>query len=203
MCARILIALAAAALPALGQQPSSATLTLQADKPGPQISRNIYGQFAEHLGPASTKASGSAKTPRFRTRADPQRCRGGAERAEGAGAALARRLFRRRVPLEGRHRPARKRPVSDQLRIGAAWWRTTTSARTSSWTSASMLGADPYICGNVGSGRFRRLMEWVEYMTSAEPIRRWPTCAQNGRDRAVEGEVSRASATKAGAAAAT
>jgi alpha-N-arabinofuranosidase len=28
------------------------------------------------------------------------------------------------------------------------------------------LGAEPYICGNVGSGTVREMMEWVEYMTS-------------------------------------
>jgi alpha-N-arabinofuranosidase len=30
-----------------------------------------------------------------------------------------------------------------------------------------MLGAAPYVCGNVGSGTVREMMEWVEYMTSA------------------------------------
>ena len=30
--------------------PASATLTLRADTPGPVINKNIYGQFAEHLG---------------------------------------------------------------------------------------------------------------------------------------------------------
>jgi alpha-N-arabinofuranosidase len=28
------------------------------------------------------------------------------------------------------------------------------------------LGAEPYVCGNVGSGSVREMMEWVEYMTS-------------------------------------
>jgi alpha-N-arabinofuranosidase len=29
------------------------------------------------------------------------------------------------------------------------------------------IGAEPYVCGNVGSGSVREMMEWVEYMTSA------------------------------------
>ncbi|MEZ0327155.1 MAG: alpha-N-arabinofuranosidase, partial [Fimbriimonas sp.] len=29
-----------------------------------------------------------------------------------------------------------------------------------------MLGAEPYVCGNVGSGTPQEMMEWVEYMTS-------------------------------------
>ena len=50
MSARILLALAAAAMPALAQQASSASLTIHADRPGPQVNRQLFGQFAEHLG---------------------------------------------------------------------------------------------------------------------------------------------------------
>ena len=37
---------------ALAQSNAAAqvTVTIQADQPGPKISRNLYGQFAEHLG---------------------------------------------------------------------------------------------------------------------------------------------------------
>src|SRR5215469_1328065 len=50
MSARILLALAAAALPALAQQASSASLTIHADRSGPRVNRQLFGQFAEHLG---------------------------------------------------------------------------------------------------------------------------------------------------------
>src|SRR5664279_4670266 len=50
MSTRILLALAAVALSALAQQSSSASLTIHADQPGPQVNRQLYGQFAEHLG---------------------------------------------------------------------------------------------------------------------------------------------------------
>src|SRR6201992_711933 len=50
MTARILLALAAAALPGLAQQASSASLTIHADPPGPQVNRALFVQFAEHLG---------------------------------------------------------------------------------------------------------------------------------------------------------
>ena len=37
--------------PTAGAAESAAvTVTIQADQPGPKIDRNIYGQFAEHLG---------------------------------------------------------------------------------------------------------------------------------------------------------
>src|ERR1039458_8329173 len=50
MSAQILLALAAVALPVLAQQASSASLTIHADRPGPQVNRQLFGQFAEHLG---------------------------------------------------------------------------------------------------------------------------------------------------------
>ena len=38
-----------------------------------------------------------------------------------------------------------------------------------------MLGAEPYICGNVGSGTVREMSEWVEYMTfdGESPMANW------------------------------
>ena len=30
--------------------PMEVTVTIRADQPGPEINRNVYGQFAEHLG---------------------------------------------------------------------------------------------------------------------------------------------------------
>ena len=37
-------------LPALAQQPASVRLEVKANQPGSKISREIFGQFAEHLG---------------------------------------------------------------------------------------------------------------------------------------------------------
>lgn len=44
------------------------------------------------------------------------------------------------------------------------------------------LGAEPYICGNVGSGTVYEMQQWVEYMTFAEksPMADWRQ--ENGRD---------------------
>src|SRR5689334_25196493 len=50
MPTRILLAVAAAALPALAQQSPSASITIHADRPGSQVNRQLFGQFAEHLG---------------------------------------------------------------------------------------------------------------------------------------------------------
>ena len=47
-----------------------ATLTIHADQPGGTINRNIYGQFAEHLGRGIYEGDlGRARSRRSRTRA--------------------------------------------------------------------------------------------------------------------------------------
>ena len=42
---------------------ASVDLTVNADQPGPVINKNIYGQFAEHLGHGIYEVSGSVKNP--------------------------------------------------------------------------------------------------------------------------------------------
>jgi hypothetical protein len=60
-----LLAVAMAAPVAAAQR---VALFIDVSKPGPKIDRNLFGQFAEHLG-HGTKESGSARTSKFRTRA--------------------------------------------------------------------------------------------------------------------------------------
>ncbi|HEX6276416.1 MAG TPA: alpha-N-arabinofuranosidase [Polyangiaceae bacterium] len=44
------------------------------------------------------------------------------------------------------------------------------------------IGAEPYVCGNVGSGTVREMMEWVEYMTSDAESPMANLRRKNGRD---------------------
>lgn len=46
-----------------------------------------------------------------------------------------------------------------------------------------LLGAEPYICGNVGSGTVQEMSEWMEYMTfdGDSPMANWRR--ENGRDQ--------------------
>ena len=46
-----------------------------------------------------------------------------------------------------------------------------------------LIGADPYICGNVGSGTVREMSEWVEYITfdGESPMANWRK--ENGREK--------------------
>ena len=97
-----------------------ARVVIDLDVPGPTISRHLYGHFAEHLGRCIYGGfwvgEDSADPERGR---HPPRRRRGAAGAEHPQPALAGRLLRRRVPLEGRHRPAAsQRPPDGQHPLG-------------------------------------------------------------------------------------
>jgi alpha-N-arabinofuranosidase len=166
MSARILLALAAAALPDLAQQASSASLTIHADRPGPQVSRQLFGQFAEHLGAGiygGIWVGEDSKIPNTR----------------GYRNDVLQALRDLKVPVvrwpggcfadeynwrEGVG-PRSKRPI----KINTHWGGVTESNTFGThefMDFAEMIGAEAYISGNVGSASPRELAEWVEYVTS-------------------------------------
>ena len=96
-----------------------AKATLQADKPGPQISRNLYGQFSEHLGGGIYDGIWVGEDSRHSQRPRHSQRRGRSpEGHQDADGALARRMFRRRLPLARRHRPARPAPRTQEQLVG-------------------------------------------------------------------------------------
>ncbi len=166
MSARILLALAAAALPALAQHASSASLTIHADRPGPQVNRQLFGQFAEHLGAGiygGIWVGEDSKIPNTR----------------GYRNDVLQALRDLKVPVvrwpggcfadeynwrEGVG-PRSKRPV----KINTHWGGVTepnTFGTHEFMEFAELIGAEAYISGNVGSASPRELAEWVEYVTS-------------------------------------
>lgn len=163
---RILIALLVAALSASAQQPLSASLTIKAGQPGPQVNRQIFGQFAEHLGAGiygGIWVGENSKIPNTR----------------GYRNDVLQALRDLKVPVirwpggcfadeynwrEGVG-PRAKRPV----KINTHWGGVTepNSFGTHEFLDfAELVGAEPYISGNVGSAPPRELAEWVEYVTS-------------------------------------
>ena len=104
---------------ALASPPSSVRLEIDADQPGAKISRDIFGQFAEHLG--SGIYGGIWVGPelaRAQRPWNPQRrgCR--TARNSRAQRALARRLLWRQLSLAQRHRPARTAACDPQPGLG-------------------------------------------------------------------------------------
>jgi alpha-L-arabinofuranosidase len=167
MSTRIFLSLFASALTALAQQqPLSADLAVRADHPGPQVSRQLFGQFAEHLGAGiygGIWVGEDSKIPNTR----------------GYRNDVLQALRDLKVPVirwpggcfadeynwrEGVG-PRSKRPV----KINTHWGKVTepNSFGTHEFLDfAELLGAEAYISGNVGSAPPRELAEWVEYVTS-------------------------------------
>ncbi|MBN9661029.1 MAG: alpha-N-arabinofuranosidase [Acidobacteria bacterium] len=166
MTIRILIVLLVAAFSASAQQPLSASLTIQTAQPGPQVNRQLFGQFAEHLGAGiygGIWVGENSKIPNTR----------------GYRNDVLQALRDLKVPVirwpggcfadeynwrEGVG-PRAKRPV----KINTHWGGVTepNSFGTHEFLDfAELVGAEAYISGNVGSAAPRELAEWVEYVTS-------------------------------------
>lgn len=162
MSTRILLVLLASALSAVAQQPLSADLTIRADQRGAQVNRQLFGQFAEHLGAGiygGIWVGEESKIPNTR----------------GYRNDVLQALRDLKVPVirwpggcfadeynwrEGVG-PRSKRPV----KINTHWGGVTepnTFGTHEFLDFAELLGTEAYISGNVGSGSPRELAEWVE-----------------------------------------
>jgi alpha-N-arabinofuranosidase len=169
---------------ALGQNPETnkATLVIRADQPGGVINKNIYGQFAEHLGRLIYE---------------------GLWVGEGSSIPNTRGLRNDVVAaLKELHVPVLRWPggcfadeyhwrdgigprASRPRRPNASWGGVDTNAfGTHEFMDlAEMLGADAYINGNLGSGTPQEMMDWIEYMTSDSDSTLANLRRQNGRDK--------------------
>jgi alpha-N-arabinofuranosidase len=174
--------LLAAALPISAQK--SATVTVKADEGTQIIPKEIYGQFAEHLGTCIYgglwvgEESDIPNVNGYRTdvlnalkelKVPVLRWPGGCFADEyhwmdGIG------------PKENRPKMVNNNwggPIEDN------------SFGTHEFLNlCEMLGCEPYISGNVGSGTVEELAKWVEYMTSDGDSPMARLRRQNGRDKA-------------------
>lgn len=165
MSTRILVVFLAAVLGAQAQT-ISADVTVRADQPGAQVNKQLFGQFAEHLGAGiygGIWVGEDSKIPN----------------THGYRNDVLQALRELKVPVvrwpggcfadeynwrEGVG-PRAKRPV----KINTHWGKVTepnTFGTHEFMNFAEMIGAEAYISGNVGSAPPRELAEWVEYVTS-------------------------------------
>ena len=147
-------------------QPLTADLTVKANETGPKVNRQLFGQFAEHLGAGiygGIWVGENSPIPNTR----------------GYRNDVVEALKNLKVPVirwpggcfadeynwrEGVG-PRDKRPV----KINTHWGGVTepNSFGTHEFLNfAELVGAEAYISGNVGSTSPRELAEWVEYVTS-------------------------------------
>jgi alpha-N-arabinofuranosidase len=152
------------AAPALAQ--TSVTATLRADKPGPRIEPEVYGQFAEHLGRGIYEGvwvGEDSKIPNTK-----------GYRNDVVAALKALKVPMMRWPggcfADDYHwregiGPRDKRPVKVNVSWGGV--EETNAFGTHEFMDfAELIGAKAYVAGNVGNGTPQEMAEWVEYLTS-------------------------------------
>src|ERR1700690_4435488 len=158
-------------------------LVIHGDQPGATISRNIYGQFSEHLGHCiygGVWVGGDSPIPNTRCiRND-----------------VVAALKKIRVPVlrwpggcfaDEYHwkdgiGPRDQRPKMINTNWGGVV-ETNAFGTHEFMDFCEQIGAQPYICGNVGSGSVEEMMQWVEYMTSDAKSPMANLRRQNGRDK--------------------
>jgi alpha-N-arabinofuranosidase len=162
----------------------TATGTLHADRPGAVIHRNLFGQFAEHLGfgiYGGIWVGEDSKIPN----------------TNGYRNDVVAALKRLEVPVvrwpggcfadeyhwrEGIG-PRDKRPV----RVNTHWGgvEEPNSFGTHEFMNfAELIGADAYVSGNVGDGSPEEMAQWVEYITSNTTSTLANERRKNGREKA-------------------
>jgi alpha-N-arabinofuranosidase len=163
-------------------QPNKASLVLHADQAGPVINRNIYGQFAEHLGRliyGGIWVGEDSNIPNT-----------GGMRNDVVAALKELSIPVLRWPggcfADEYHwrdgiGPRDKRP----RKPNASWGGVDTNAFGTHEFMAlcERIGAEPYINGNLGTGTAQEMMDWIEYMTSDSDSTLANLRRQNGRDK--------------------
>lgn len=178
-----LLALAAALAVSAGALAADIKLVVDADQPGPVIHRNIYGQFAEHLGTGIYEGmwvGPESKIPNVR----------------GWRKDVVAALKDLKVPLvrwpggcfadeyhwrEGIG-PRNKRPV----KVNTTWGGVAENNAVGThefFDLAEQLGAEAYVNGNMGTGSPQEMAEWLEYMTAEGHSTLAELRRRNGRDK--------------------
>lgn len=158
-------------------------LSVDTTKPGPVINKNIYGQFAEHLGRGVYEGlwvGPDSKIPNTR-----------GWRNDVVGA-----LKEIKVPLvrwpggcfadEYHWRdgigPRAQRPVKVNTNWGGVEENNAVGTHEF-FDLAEILGAETYVNGNLGTGTAQEMAEWVEYMTGEGKSTLAELRRKNGRDK--------------------
>ncbi|MDR1787585.1 MAG: alpha-N-arabinofuranosidase [Treponema sp.] len=157
------------------------TITLAVEKAERKISRHIYGHFAEHLGhciyggifvgegspiPNTRGIRNDVVSALKKIRIPNLRWPGG--------------CFADEYHWQDGIGPAQARPKMVNTNWGG--FSEDNSFGTHEFLDlCALLGCEPYICGNVGSGTVRELSQWVEYVNSGAQSPMTELRAHNGR----------------------
>jgi alpha-N-arabinofuranosidase len=159
------------------------TLTIDAAKPGAVINKDIYGQFAEHLGTGiygGLWVGPKSKIPNTK-----------GWRNDVVGALKAMHVPLVRWPggcfADEYHwkdgiGAREKRPV----KVNTNWGGVEESNAVGThefFDLVELLGADAYVNGNLGTGSAQEMSEWIEYMTSDSKSTLANLRRKNGREQ--------------------
>ncbi len=158
-------------------------LTIQADQGKQRINKNVYGHFAEHLGRCIYEGIWVGEDPSI-------------PNTRGIRNDVVEALREIHVPVlrwpggcfadeyhwQDGIGPRTERPS----RINTHWGSVLEDNQFGThefFDLCTMIGADPYICGNVGSGTVQEMEQWIEYMTFAGGSQMANLRRKNGRDQ--------------------
>lgn len=142
-----------------------ATIQARVDRPGPTIERNVYGTFAEHLGRGIYEGVWvGEESPIPNTRGIRNDVIAALRKIELPLLRWPGGCFADEYHWRDGIGPRAKRP----RRANTSWGDIETNAfgLHEFMDFAELIGAEPYINVNVGSGTPHEMMEWLEYMTS-------------------------------------
>jgi alpha-L-arabinofuranosidase len=161
---------------------NAATLTLHADQPGPVINRNIYGQFSEHLGRCIYEGIWVGEnSPIPNTRGIRNDVVAALKAINVPVLRWPGGCFADEYHWKDGIGPREKRPKL----INTHWGGVVENNHFGTHEFMDLceqIGAEPCVCGNVGSGSVEEMMQWVEYMTSDADSPMANLRRQNGRN---------------------
>ncbi|MDT7838890.1 alpha-N-arabinofuranosidase [Aquabacterium sp. OR-4] len=158
-------------------------LNIQPDPPGPTIARQIYGQFAEHLG--SGVYGGlwvGPDSPIANTRGWRNDVLAALKDLKVPVLRWPGGCFADEYHWRDGIGPRDKRPV----RINTSWGGVPEPNAVGThefFDLAEMLGAETYVNANLGTGTPQEMAEWLEYLTSDGPGSLAQARRANGRDK--------------------
>ena len=145
---------------------SPIAVKIDAGAPGPKIDRNIFGQFAEHLGTGIYGGIWVGEDSRIpNTRGYRNDVVAALRKLEVPVVRWPGGCFADEYHWREGVGPRTKRPVKVNNHWGGV--EETNAFGTHEFMDfAELIGTQAYVAGNVGNGTPREMAEWVEYMTS-------------------------------------
>jgi alpha-N-arabinofuranosidase len=158
-------------------------LTIHADQPGGTISRNIYGQFAEHLGRSIYEGVWVGEdSPIANTRGIRNDVVSALKELKVPVLRWPGGCFADEYHWKDGIGPREQRPAMINTHWGGGVENNHFGTHEF-FDLCEQVGADAYVCGNVGSGTPQEMMEWVEYITSESDSPMANLRRRNGRDK--------------------